>query len=96
MPSPRPDIGGAAARSVTREKGNDGHRGFGLYNSSFIRTMKRDYARVSPLPDAAAVMRQLPAWFDHYNTVHPHRALNYRSPREFIASRSNPEIMSDL
>src|SRR5665213_1545637 len=35
------------------------------------------YACVSPLPDAAAVMRQLPAWFEHYNTVHPHRALSY-------------------
>ena len=63
---------------------------------AFVRTMKRDYARVSQLPDAAAVMRQLPAWFEHYNTVHPHRALSYRSPREFIASRSNRENMSDL
>jgi putative transposase len=61
-----------------------------------VRTMKRDYARVSQLPDAAAVMRQLPAWFDHYNTVHPHRALSYRSPRGFIASRSNRGNMSDL
>ena len=60
---------------------------------AFVRTMKRDYARVSPLPDAAAVMRQLPTWFEHYNTVHPHRALRYRSPREFIASRSNRENM---
>lgn len=63
---------------------------------AFVRTMKRDYARVSPLPDAAAVMRQLPAWFNHYNTVHPHRALRYRSPREFIASRLNQENMSGL
>lgn len=23
--------------------------------------------------------------FDHYKEVHPHRALGYRSPREFIA-----------
>jgi putative transposase len=58
--------------------------------------MKRDYARVSQLPDAAAVIRQLPVWFEHYSTVHPHRALSYRSPREFIASRSNRENMSDL
>jgi putative transposase len=63
---------------------------------AFVRTMKRDYARVSQLPNAAAVIQQLPAWFEHYNTVHPHRALSYRSPREFIASRSNPENMSDL
>jgi hypothetical protein len=38
-----------------------------------------------------ALIRHLPIWFEHYNTVHPHRALNYRSPREFIASRSNAE-----
>lgn len=63
---------------------------------AFVRTMKRDYARVSPMPDAAAVVRLLPIWFEHYNTVHPHKALRYRSPREFIASRSNRESVSDL
>ena len=25
----------------------------------------------------------LDSWFEHYNTVHPHKALGYRSPREF-------------
>ena len=63
---------------------------------AFVRTMKRDYARVSQLSDAAAVIQQLPIWFEHYNTVPPHRALSYRAPREFIASRSNQESMSDL
>ena len=63
---------------------------------AFVRTIKRDYARVSLLPDAATVMQQLPEWFEHYNTVHPHRALRYRSPREFIASRSNQENVSGL
>jgi putative transposase len=29
-------------------------------------------------------MRQLPSWINHYNEVHPHKALGYRSPREFI------------
>jgi hypothetical protein len=29
------------------------------------------------------VLQQLEAWFDHYNTVHPHKALGYRSPRQF-------------
>ena len=50
---------------------------------AFVKTLKRDYARVSPRPDAATVLRQLDGWFEHYNTVHPHRALGYRSPREF-------------
>ena len=63
---------------------------------AFVRTIKRDYARVSSLPNAETVMRQLPTWFEHYNTVHPHRALRYRSPREFIASRLNQESMSGL
>lgn len=50
---------------------------------AFVKTIKRDYARVAARPDAASVLRQLDAWFDHYNTVHPHKALGYRSPREF-------------
>jgi putative transposase len=62
---------------------------------AFVRTLKRDYARVSPLPDARAVIEQLSGWLDHYNRVHPHRALGYRSPREFIA-RSTREDPSGL
>jgi putative transposase len=50
---------------------------------AFVKTFKRDYAQVSPRPDAAGVLRQLGGWFEHYNTVHPHKALGYRSPREF-------------
>lgn len=50
---------------------------------AFVKTFKRDYARVSPRPDAANVLRQLEGWFEHYNTVHPHKALGYRAPREF-------------
>ena len=49
-----------------------------------VRTIKRDYVGVSSLTDAATVLRHLPFWFEHYNTVYPHRALGYRSPREFI------------
>ena len=45
---------------------------------------------------AEIVMRQLPAWFDHYNRLHPHKALGYRSPREFIADRSTTEEVSGL
>jgi len=62
---------------------------------AFVRTLKRDYVRVSPVPDAASVMRQLPIWLAHYNELHPHRALGYRSPREFIA-RSTQEALSGL
>ncbi|MFM7379402.1 MAG: integrase core domain-containing protein, partial [Erythrobacter sp.] len=34
-----------------------------------------------------------PAWFHHYNTVHPHRALGYLAPREYI-KRSTSEDLS--
>jgi len=61
---------------------------------AFVRTIKRDYARVNPLPDARSVIENLPIWFDHYNTIHPHSALRYRSPREFIAAQSNQEAVS--
>lgn len=52
---------------------------------AFVRTLKRDYVRVKPTPDAQTVIEQLPGWLEHYNEVHPHRALGYRSPREYIA-----------
>jgi putative transposase len=29
-------------------------------------------------------LRRLPGWFAHYNQIHPHKALGYRSPAEFI------------
>jgi putative transposase len=54
---------------------------------AFVRTFKRDYVRVRPCPNAAAVLRQLPGWFAHYNEEHPHKALGYRSPREFIRAQ---------
>jgi 4'-phosphopantetheinyl transferase len=50
---------------------------------ALVKTIKRDYARVSAKPNAASVLRQLDSWFEHYNTVHPHKALRYRSPHEF-------------
>jgi putative transposase len=51
---------------------------------AFVRTFKRDYVRVGDCADAQTVLRSLPAWFTHYNEIHPHRALGYRSPRQFI------------
>ena len=52
---------------------------------AFVQTPKRDYVRVSPRPDAKTVIEQLPVRPAHYNEVHPHRALGYRAPREYIA-----------
>jgi transposase InsO family protein len=51
---------------------------------AFVRTFKRDYVRVNAIPNAQSLMNLLPAWFDHCNTIHPHKALRYRSLAEFI------------
>ncbi len=55
---------------------------------AFVKTFKRDYVAVNPTPDAETVLAQLPFWFEHYNNLHPHKALGYQSPREFISSQS--------
>jgi putative transposase len=34
------------------------------------RSIKRDYVRVSPLPDARTALESLPLWFKHYNNLH--------------------------
>ena len=52
---------------------------------AFVKTLKRDYSRVTLLPDAKTVLRLLPDWIEDYNTVHPHSGLRFLSPREFLA-----------
>jgi putative transposase len=51
---------------------------------AFVKTFKRDYARLSILPDAVTILTLLPDWFDDYNEVHPHSGLKFLSPREFL------------
>jgi putative transposase len=51
---------------------------------AFVKTFKRDYVRVNPIPDAAAALTLIDSWMEDYNTVHPHSRLGYRSPREYI------------
>jgi putative transposase len=58
-------------------------------SEAFVKTFKRDYARVNPLPDAATALRQIAGWINDYNEIHPHSALKMRSPREFI--RAQPQ-----
>lgn len=40
-----------------------------------FKTCKREYVSVNPLRDAITVIAQLRLWFEHYNTLHPHRTL---------------------
>ena len=55
---------------------------------AFVKTLKRDYVRVTALPDAETALGKIEAWIEDYNTVHPHSRLGYRSPREYIATQS--------
>jgi transposase InsO family protein len=50
---------------------------------AFVKTFRRDYLRLSILPDAATVLGLLQAWIDDYNNLHPHSALRFQSPAEF-------------
>lgn len=50
---------------------------------AFVKIIKRDYASVNPRPNAKTVLRQIGDWFEHYNEHRPHKALRYRSPRQF-------------
>lgn len=54
---------------------------------AFVKTFKRDYVYVGDVSSAETVLRKLPAWFDDYNSAHPHKALGMRSPTEFRNAR---------
>ncbi|EFB5414211.1 IS3 family transposase, partial [Escherichia coli] len=51
---------------------------------SFVKTIKRDYISVMPKPDGLTAAKNLAEAFEHYNEWHPHSALGYRSPREYL------------
>ncbi len=55
---------------------------------SFVKTLKRDYAKLANRPDSKTVMAQLQGWFDDYNSYHPHSALGYLPPTVFREKRS--------
>ncbi len=50
---------------------------------SFVKTFKRDYVHMNPLPDAKTVLEKIPEWFQDYNEYHPHKGLKMQSPRQF-------------
>ena len=57
-------------------------------SEAFVKTLKRDYLQVTPLPDAKTVLELIGSWFKDYNDNHPHSALKMRSPREVIAAQT--------
>lgn len=50
---------------------------------SFVNTFKRDYVSQMDRTSADIVLRQMPAAFKHFNEVHPHSSLGYKSPSMF-------------
>ena len=42
---------------------------------AFVKTFKRDYVRVNPIPDAATALAAIEGWITDYNEVHPHSRL---------------------
>jgi putative transposase len=54
---------------------------------SFVKTMKRDYISIMPKPNGLTAVKNL-AEVEHYNEWHPHSALGYRSPREYLRRRT--------
>lgn len=57
-------------------------------SEAFVNTLKRDYVRVTPLPDAETVLGLIAGWIEDYNENHPHSGLKMRSPREFIKAQT--------
>jgi putative transposase len=55
---------------------------------SFVKTLKRDYAKLDNKPDSKTVMVQLQAWFDDYNSCHPQSGLGYMPPKLFREKQS--------
>ncbi|EFB9613397.1 MULTISPECIES: IS3 family transposase [Enterobacteriaceae] len=56
---------------------------------SFVKTIKRDYISVMPKPDGLTAAKNLAEAFEHYNEWHPHSALGYRSPREYLRQQAS-------
>ena len=52
-------------------------------SEALVKTIKRDYVRITPIPDARTALDLIAGWFEDYNENHPHSGLRMRSPREF-------------
>lgn len=61
-------------------------------SETFVKTIKRDDARILPRPDACTVLRQLPAWIDDFTENQPHSSMELRSHGEFVQSQSKPAL----
>ncbi len=57
-------------------------------SEALVKTLKRDYIRISVLPDAETALRLIDGWIEDYNEIHPHSALKMACPRQFIKAKS--------
>jgi transposase InsO family protein len=62
---------------------------------SCVNTFKRDYVSQMNRRTAAAVLAQLPDAFEHFNEVHPHSALKWKSPRMFRRELKRQALEND-
>ncbi|MCZ5700464.1 IS3 family transposase [Escherichia coli] len=62
---------------------------------SFVKTIKRDYISIMPKPDGLTAAKNLAEAFEHYNEWHPHSALGYRSPREYLRQQASNGLSDD-
>jgi transposase len=52
-------------------------------SEAFVKTLERDYVRITPIPDAQSALDRVAGWFEDDNENHRHSGLRMRSPREF-------------
>jgi putative transposase len=38
-------------------------------SEAFVKTLKRDYIRISPIPDSDTALRKIDGWIEDYNPV---------------------------
>jgi putative transposase len=62
---------------------------------AFVKTFRRDYVRVNPLPDARTALSGIDHWMEDYNSEHQHSRLGYRSPREYLLHFNKPRVRSN-
>ena len=65
-------------------------------SEAFVNTMKRDYVAGADLSTAAAVMEQIPAWIEDYNTFAAHSALGFKSPLEYRGEHQSIEELAQM
>ncbi|WP_139061315.1 integrase core domain-containing protein, partial [Shigella sonnei] len=50
---------------------------------------ERVYLMCLPIPVGLTAAKNLAEAFEHYNEWHPHSALGYRSPREYLRQQAS-------